>query len=343
MRIIVLDYARDKGGANTISEYINRQILVDRNNEWLWLTSDFDSFTSKNIKNLRVRQIKKSIFHRVYFENIVLKKIINEFKPDLLISLQNFKVPNFKGKQLIYVHQAIPFKKINKRISDSLFKRLKFKIIKKKLKNDIRNSDYIIVQTDFMKNKVYELNKNVYKIMPELFLEKAEAHKPSQNFIYPTNSEKYKRFDLVIKAARILKNNNFTSNISVTLDGEETSYIKRIKDIVIYESLPVHFIGKQNKRQLQELYRNNHLLFTSEIESLGLPLVEAMHYGCKIFASEQPFTCEVLSDYKNAYIFNENNILFQLNNCLKSKDVAAGLNVETENILNFMKSKRIID
>ncbi|MDJ1109158.1 glycosyltransferase [Macrococcus caseolyticus] len=343
MRIIVLDYARDIGGANTISEYFNRQVLEDKENKWLWLTSNFDSFTGKNIKNLRVRQIKKSIFHRLYFERLVLKKINNEFKPDLIISLQNFKASNFAGKQLIYVHQAIAFVDDNRKFSDSLFKELKFQMIKKKLKNDVKNSDYIIVQTDFMKNKIYELNKNVYKILPELFHEKAEIHKPCQNFIYPTNSEKYKRFDLVIEVARTLKNNNLKSNISITLGGEETSYIKKIKDIIINESLPIHFIGKQDKQQLQELYRNNHLLFTSEIESLGLPLVEAMHYGCKILAFEQPFTCEVLNNYKDAYIFNENNILFQLNNCLKSNDEVSGLNVQSENILSFLKSKHIID
>lgn len=35
MRIIDLDYARDKGGANTTSEYINRKILVVKDNKWL--------------------------------------------------------------------------------------------------------------------------------------------------------------------------------------------------------------------------------------------------------------------------------------------------------------------
>ena len=58
---------------------------------------------------------------------------------------------------------------------------------------------------------------------------------------------------------------------------------------------------------MNELYKLNNLLFCSQVESLGLPLMEAAHYGCKIFAYETDVTKEVLKII-NSKFFNKSNI-----------------------------------
>ena len=51
-------------------------------------------------------------------------------------------------------------------------------------------------------------------------------------------------------------------------------------------------------------YNESSLVFPSYIESFGLPLAEARAMGTVIFASDCPFSREVLAGYENAYFFD---------------------------------------
>ncbi|WP_419743907.1 glycosyltransferase [Macrococcoides bohemicum] len=343
MKILVLDYARDSGGAYTISEYINHEVINDKDNTWLWITSDFDIKTKKNIYNLKLSFIKKNLFNRLIFEKFYAKKIVKDFKPDLILSLQNLGLGDLNIPQVLYIHQAIPF--IDNKIVelDGIKKKIKMNIIKKLLNRDLKNAEYIIVQTKYMKNLLIEYNDKIVNILPSIFLDDPEEHCGSQNFIYPTNSEKYKNFNLIIKVAEELKAKKIPSTIFITLQGDENDNIKSVLKQVNKESLPIKFIGTQSKDSLKNLYRKNNLIFTSKVESLGLPLLEGMHYGCKILALETEFAKEVLENYDKKYLFTESSLSNKIKELFDSKKSTLGKNIESFSFLETIKKEKIID
>ncbi|TDM34100.1 hypothetical protein ETI11_11305, partial [Macrococcoides canis] len=222
MKILVLDYAREFGGGNTISNNIIEQIENDRDNEWLILTSKYSLNNKKNLYNLQIKNIKKSLFHRIFFEFIEMKNILKIYEPDLVFSLQNLSCKKFKGIQVVYLHQALPFSNQNNIYNRNLWKKYKYILNSKLIKNDLKKDHYVVVQTEYMKSLIskYKKNKTIVN-KPKIFNSSPEIHSPTNNFIYPTNSEKYKRNDLAFKLAKYIKKKNIDSIIKITLKGDE--------------------------------------------------------------------------------------------------------------------------
>lgn len=341
---MILDYASVSGGAKTISDSFNKDILEDQNHKWLFVTSQRNAFEARNIRNIQVKNIKKSLLHRIYFEWKILKKIVNIYKPDLIISLQNFRMKGFKGKQVVYLHQSIPFANFKVKKSDSKTENIKQLILKFVLKKDVKKADLLIVQSEFMRKIVQPYNENIIVCLPRIFDSEAKIHENIKNFIYPTNSQNYKRLDILIHVSKVLKMNNINSNIKITLDGNETKTIRKYSEVIRKENLNVHFIGKKNINEIYKLYKENNLLFTSEIESLGLPLIEGMHFGAKILAFETEISKEILNDYKYSYIFNDKNIKQKISNFYETNNQKCiGFNVKGENIYLKLKEMNIIN
>ncbi len=344
MKIIILDYVKNSGGGSTISDYILEEVEKDLNNEWLHLTSRTPSGNDKNKSNIDIPWIKKSRIHRIVFEKIVLKRIIRDYNPDLILSAQNLGVANYSKKQVLYVHQALPFTFNNLKIKLSYKDSLKMYVLKKLMIKHIKKADYIIVQTKYMKELIVKHNENIIISTPKIYTDKYNMHKSTENFIYPVNSQNYKRFDLVLKISRIFKKLNKQYKIYLTLQGNENKNISNLKKIVIDENLSILFIGKQTKKEIEELYKSCNLLFTSEVESLGLPILEAIYFNCKILALNTPVVQELTKNYKDVYLFNEINIestvLKFIENIEKYK---GGEFAETNCLLNDMKDNKIID
>lgn len=344
MKILVLDYARDFGGGNTISNNIIEQIENDMNNEWLILTSKYSVDNKKNLYNLQIKNIKKSLFHRIFFEMIEIKKILKIYQPDLVFSLQNLSCKKFKGIQVVYLHQALPFSNQNNIYIKNLRKKYKYFLNSKLIKNDLKKDHYVVIQTEYMKSLIsnYKKDKIIVNI-PKVFKSSPKTHSPTNNFIYPTNSEKYKRNDLAFKLAKYIKKKNMDSIIKITLNGDENEDIKKIYEESLALNLPLEFIGKKSIYELELLYKNNNLLFCSEIESLGLPLIEAMHYGCRIFTLNTPFANEILKNYNNKEFFLENDLFEKFQEFIKNNGVSEGLNINDEPLLTVLKNNKIIN
>src|SRR5699024_884861 len=181
-------------------------------------------------------------------------------------------------------------------------------ILKKILIKHIKNANYIVVQTNYMKDLISKYNENIIVSTPKIYNNKRNSHISTTNLIYPLNAQVYKRFDLVLKIGRILKSFNKSYQIQLTLNGNENKSISSFKRQIKMENLNIKFIGKKTKNELKDLYKNNNLLFTSEVESLGLPILEAINFNCKILAYSRPFVEELTFNYKDIYLFNEDNI-----------------------------------
>lgn len=71
MKIMVFDVPAESGGALTILKQYYQEALKDKENEWIFVVSTPQLKASENAKVLNYAWIKKSLFNRLYFDNIV--------------------------------------------------------------------------------------------------------------------------------------------------------------------------------------------------------------------------------------------------------------------------------
>lgn len=307
MRIVVNDLAASYGGALTIlKQFYNYVKDNDRENEWIFLLSDKYLSETDNIKIVVYPDVKKSGFHKVYFDFISGKHFIENLKPDVVLSLQNIITFGIKVPQYTYIHQSIPYQDIKK---FSFFKKNEMNIafcqyvIGAIINLSAKKADGVIVQTEWMKNAVSKkahINENkIITAFPDV--EKFDRSKYNYNFknnqfFYPTNNEIYKNIDCIINACNVLNK-------------------KDIKDFKVYLTLPkgtinhknIECVGYLDKDKMLKMYASCSLIFPSYIETIGLPLLEAKDIGTVILSSDCPYSRESVGSYSNAYFFDPFN------------------------------------
>lgn len=316
MKIIVYDVPAVSGGALTILESYYNKFLLNKKNEYIFVISTPTLISQKNIKVLRFPWVKKSRLHRLYFDYIYSNKINKKERPDRVISLQNLTIPRLKTHQTIYVHQVIPFSDFKFNILSDLNLWFYKHIYKLLLFSSIRKADQIIVQSKWLKNLIVEKRlASKEKIIIEkplletLIIENSsKANEKSVLFIYPAGPEIYKNHRIIVDALIPLKLNELKQfKVIFTISGDENKSIKRLSKKVLSHELPIDFIGKINKSELINLYSKSILLYPSKIESLGLPLYEAMQLKRTIIAIDKKYVNEALRKYTDCKFFNDND------------------------------------
>ncbi len=313
MKIMVFDVPAESGGALTILRQYFHEALKDKENEWVFVVSKPQLKESENVKVLNYPWIKKSWFHRLYFDRFVAHKLVEKYEVDEILSLQNVVVPKIKVKQTLYLHQPLPF--VEKRYS--IIENLKFwvyqNIISKMIVKSIREADKVIVQTKWIMNAAIEkanVNRNKFILkQPELNIminkiyEQKSDHK--RLFFYPASGLSYKNHEVIIKACKLLKDKGIIDyEVIFTLNGNENKEIRKLRELVQREKLPVNFIGSLNINEVYEYYSKSVLIFPSYIETFGLPMLEAKMHQAPIFASDCAFSHEILDDYENVEFFD---------------------------------------
>lgn len=306
MRILVNDLAASASGALSVLESFYQYIREnDNENEYIFLLSGDYLEETERIKVRIIPEVKKSGFHKLYFDLLSGKKVFNQYNPDYVISLQNIITFGYKGKQAVFVHQAIPFQK-RKRFSffkkDERAYAFIQTVVGYFIKKSIKKADRIFVQTNWMKEAIIGKcrisDRIVHVIPPEYCIDNKYQYKLQRNqFFYPAAFENnYKNQTCIYEAAEILQNKGKTDfNIILTLDKDHQ------------QKYGCKFVGLLDKDQLYEYYSSSILVFPSYIETVGLPLVESMSVGAIIFVADCEYAHEVVGDYQNAYFFNPFN------------------------------------
>lgn len=95
-----------------------------------------------------------------------------------------------------------------------------------------------------------------------------------------------KRLDIAFKAIKKLKDNNIKVHLDVIGDGFYENYYKQVCNELDLNK-EVAFLGRKNKFEIAEiLKKENALLISSEIESFGIPGIEAMASGLPIISTD---------------------------------------------------------
>ncbi|MDQ3142595.1 MAG: glycosyltransferase [Bacteroidota bacterium] len=107
---------------------------------------------------------------------------------------------------------------------------------------------------------------------------------------------KYKRIDLVIKAANKLK-------VPLKIIGEGSWRM----DLEEMAGPSVEFVGAVSDAELIEYYKNCKALIFPGLEDFGLSMVEAQRFGKPVIAFRGGGAAEIVSDEKTGLFFDEQN------------------------------------
>lgn len=315
MKIMVFDVAAESGGAISILNEFYNQFKNDPNEENIYylILSVADLKAASNIMILNFRWLKKSWFHRLYFDNVIAPKLVREYHIDEVLSLQNICVPHIKVRQTLYVHNAIPFSKYK----FSFLRQPKLWVYKNliglQIFKSIKAADRVIVQTHWMKEKCIEKtlidSEKVEVKFPILNIKSesrcARGKDDEVIFFYPASGVEFKNHRTIIGASLLLKEKKINNyKIVFTIHGDENKHCRRLKKIVEKHQLPIQFIGTIKHENMEHYYRKSMLLFPSYLETIGLPLLEARAYKCTIIVSNCTYAREILEGYEKVDFFD---------------------------------------
>lgn len=316
MNIMVFDVPAAEGGALTILKQYYEKAINDKNNKWFFVISTPDLDETENVVVLRYPWVKKSWFHRLFFDMFVAYKIVEKYKINEVLSLQNVIVQNVKVKQTLYLHQPLPFVEKRYTITENIKFWVYQNIISKLIFSSIRKADFVIVQTEWMKKACLEkvkVNFNKIKVeQPNINIEIKKSYNQEDNnnklFFYPASGLVYKNHQIIVEVVRKLKEQNINNyKVIFTLNGKENDNVKNLYNTVKDCNLPIDFIGQISIEEVYEYYSKSILIFPSYIETFGLPMLEAKMHNSPILASDCAFSHEILDKYENAYFFNSFN------------------------------------
>jgi glycosyltransferase involved in cell wall biosynthesis len=306
--------AEHSGALSILEGFYNEVVtLEDRTINWIFILSIPRLKETKNIKILRFPWIKQSWFHRLYFDQVIAPVLIKKFKVNKIFSLQNIIIPRTSLEQIVYIHQVLPFLDYKFKFKANTMFWIYQNIIGKFIIKSIRNSDKVIVQTDWLKKSCVEktgVNEDKISVVyPEINIDIRKHFIPNKEtlstFFYPAGPSTYKNHGIIVKACNILKKiKNLKYKVIFTLEGNESADIAKMYEEAKEKKLPIVFLGKINRNKVYEYYTKSILIFPSFIESFGLPLLEAKLHHTIILASNCSFSHEILDDYENKYYFN---------------------------------------
>ena len=170
------------------------------------------------------------------------------------------------------------------------------------------NADELIVQTPAMKTLISQsdyLNGQVVHIKPfvseihgyqRVSCANTNNHYQEYDFIYVASGEPHKNHRQLIDAWCLLAEQNLFPTLCLTLrhnaSKELCDWIDNKKDKY---HLKITNVGNISHQQVLKLYKlAGALIYTSSLESFGLPLIEATQAGLPILAAELDYVRDII-------------------------------------------------
>jgi glycosyltransferase involved in cell wall biosynthesis len=148
--------------------------------------------------------------------------------------------------------------------------------------------------------------QKVHVVFPEINLPDSDkklsvaVDKQKINFFYPATLFIFKNHKILFDAFSI---------IDKLLSKKIILYLTCPKnkdwDFYKYQNVEIIYLEMLPYNEIAGLYQNmDALLFPSYIETLGLPLIEAAHFGLPVIASDLPYARETLEGYEGVAFVN---------------------------------------
>lgn len=312
---LIYDVHASESGALSILDdlYLKLRNDLNKDNRYVFIVSTPQYENTENISVERYPWVKKSWFHRIYFDMFTTRKILKKYKPDKIYSLQNKGVSFFHGEQDVYLH--LPFvlcdyrfdlKKDGKRLW------IYQNVLSKSIFRSLRKVNKVIVQTYWMKEALMKKagveEENIIIQAPDIKMNVIGAFintpQNRKRFFYPATAFNYKNHATLLEAIKYAVDSGLEDyEVIFTLNKAENSYTESLYSYVKENRLNVKFIGKIPRDKVFDLYTKSVLLFPSFVESFGMPLLEGRMSNTFIIASSCPFSKEILDGYDRALFF----------------------------------------
>ncbi len=306
--ILVLDVAADSGGALTVLEEYYDRLRQDTQNQYLFCVSLPHFADTDTLHVRRFPWVKRSWLHRLWFEQVTVKRLIRREKPDEVLSLQNTTVRGAHCPQTVYLHQPLPFCGIR----FSLWRQPKFwvyqHLIGRRIYASLREAHEVIVQTQWMKEAACEkagISPEKVSLQPPQVncvpAGRFSNEKWQRTFFYPASAYSYKNHETLFRAMELLDEQgvgDFT--VRLTLTQEQLPCLSRFPRAAAHTQL----CGQLPREAVMAAYTESVLVFPSYIETFGLPLLEARMSDSPIVASDTPFSREILAGYATVSYFD---------------------------------------
>ncbi|QIV94855.1 glycosyltransferase [Allofrancisella frigidaquae] len=325
MNIVINNPAAKSGGALAILKSYLEQALQDKRNSYYFFVSlnSLAQYESSNVKIFNIG--KQNRIKRIFWDNYLFSKELKRknIKPDTIISLQNTPL-NVSGniEQIVYFHQALSIsdKQWNIFRKDERIFWFYRNIYPFFIRMGLNRVSRVIVQTRWVKKAFAEKFKyntnNIEIVRPEIkdidISSINDIPKTKFRIFYPAAPIKYKNHHLIIEWLSKL-DSDFECVFTFSKSDS-----KRLYDLIIEKRLEnkIKLVGNLSYDRVLEYYKSSDLLlFPSDIETFGLPLVEAQLFDLKILVSDQPYSREVLEGYKDVIYVNtqSNDVLKPVN------------------------------
>lgn len=315
--ILIYDVHASESGALAILDDLYMQIrnYSDKSIKWVFVVSTPKYASTANIIIHRYPWVKKNWGYRLYFDNVTTKKILKEYKPDKVFSLQNKGIGFYKGPQYVYLH--LPFILTDHKFhikKDGMKLWLYQNVLSKSIFASLRKADKTIVQTHWMKETLIEKAKvsadRIVIDAPDISMNSIGTFEDTlenrRRFFYPATAFTYKNHLTLLKGIKYAVDYGLKDyELFLTIKADESTYTQNLSDYVKENHLNVIFNGPMPREEVFKRYTNSILVFPSYVESFGLPLLEARMSNTPIIAADCPFTREILNGYEKVTYFPE--------------------------------------
>ena len=321
--VLVNATSLSSGGALTILNQYTSDLFVNSEKEKSYYIFVPDTCVVKEFKdNIHYIKNSENTFYRSrnYWNYIGMRKwcVANKVDPFEVFSMQNYYPFGFNDEKVfkrLYLHQPIPFfdyrwnpfKKREKALW--FYKNIYYFLIKR----SVKQSDQVIVQTEWFKNQV--VNKfniargNIVVEKPVLSQINPNEYNPIDlkgklKLFYPASNVVYKNHEILYRAMNIVVNEYGFKDVVLylTLGDTDSVALDFIKKYGLRENIIL--TGKLDYEQVMSYYKTvDALVFPSKIETFGLPLIESQYFNLPIIASDLDLYREVIGDYTGDVVY----------------------------------------
>lgn len=314
--IVLIATACRTGGALTIYKQFISHLndYINGNRYCVFIHPDMPQPEIKGVTY--IEQDTSRHLDRILFDWVKCRKILEKrgIVPDVVFSLQNTGVRSLRDcRTIIYYHQSLPFYTQRWNPFDKKERTLFYykHIYPYFVRKSLTDATDVIVQIPFIKKgfvRRFDFREDkVHVLFPDL--EKIDVDRivpydfrdDKIHMLYPATAWSYKNHKVIIESLSLVRtiDRELFSRIAVHFtvyrgeNGDLDGMVQRydLEHNVIYDGVVSHDL-------LLSMYKAaSVMLFPSEIETLGLPLLEAAMFGLPVIVSDLDYAREVLKDY----------------------------------------------
>ena len=343
MNILINAFGIVNSGGISVLEKIFDELLQSQHNQYVFICNNNDAIMKlvdkyKDRNNFEFKiVIHKGFLYRMYFENFIFKKIVNNHTIDLIYNFSGTRQFFINTPQLIKVQNLLfyskkldDFYRLNSQfilwVKQIFLKRIVFKLM-------LNRSKHIEIQSSHVKSCLLyfiDTREKLFYVKSDIEISNGVFHAPKQydfsnkiKFLYIVGPH----FELIHKnlidftrAMLVMNDKDIDFEINITLTNEQLNNSKVWDASLNSKTNYLGYMGNQAK--MAELFCDNTILIsTSVIETLGLHVIEGIKNGVVTIAPDEKYANTVYGKNMFKYeLFNKNSLVRTIMSAVNYKE-----------------------